>query len=290
MSYGGGCLIGVEYVAQNVYAGQSPNPDNFSAASSASLTFASWPAYDGAFTPKILASWRTSLPTTTEWWAVTSGNNKANALFAATVVPGAEEQVVFYKTVSGSFARFGGVSSSPLRGVFISRGEGVTINAGTADCRTIMFDHDGSHAMISYASQPYVTARVHNCYCSELAQAQIVEMPNNQQLINYKRTQTAPTSIDIKTMDGAIRRYATGGASTDITATWRWSDDGELARKLTDILKDAVKNVYPLIIYIPQGLYYDESHLDLVVPNSPPAIIMPAPGVYELTIDGSCQP
>lgn len=287
MQYNGGCLIGVEYIGANVYAAQPPNPTDYASAASASLTFPSWPAYDGSFTPSTLATWTTALPTNTQWWAATAANSNANAIFASTVAPRSQEFVTFYSTVSGSFSQIANEGLS-VDGIAISNG--VAVKNSATDCRALAYNHNGTAAMVAYSSYPYITTTKHACYCGELAQAQIVEIPNNQELVSYKRAQVAPTATEVKTMDGAIRRYVTGSASYTLSATWRWSDNGTTAATLSGIFRDAMANAYPLIVYIPAGIYYDGAHLDLVVPTNDPAVTMPAPGVYELTIEGSCQP
>lgn len=124
----------------------------------------------------------------------------------------------------------------------------------------------------------------------ELDAARLVELPTTQELVSYRRTQTAPTQIEVKTMDGARRRYVTGVASTSIAATWRWSDDGTIAATLDLILSAAQSTADPLIVYTPAGIYHTGASMDLVVPDNSPAVTMPAPGVYELTIEGTCQP
>lgn len=138
-------------------------------------------------------------------------------------------------------------------------------------------------------------ARSYNgSYCGACWQEAYVsflqELPYNQELVTYRRTRTAPTSMDIKTLDGAIRRAVTGVASTSISGTWRWSDDGTIAKSVGEILRIAMETLMPLVVYVPAGIYYEGPFLDLVIPSSEPTITMPAPGVYELIIEGTCQP
>ena len=124
----------------------------------------------------------------------------------------------------------------------------------------------------------------------EVAPVLMVELPYNQELTTYKRTDIAPSSEKVMTLDGASRRYITGSGSTTIDATWRWSDDGTIADKLADILAISMDAGAPLVVYTPRGTYFSGSFLDLVVCDTPPEVTMVAPGVYELHIVGTCQP
>lgn len=125
----------------------------------------------------------------------------------------------------------------------------------------------------------------------ECAPLLLVEFPNNMELVSYNRVRTAPTTVDYKTLDGAIRRYITGPATTSVSATWRWSDDGSVAKKLDEqILTTAKELASPLVLYVPAGIYFNGPFIDLVIPTNDPHPVMVAPGTYELTLEGSCQP
>lgn len=124
----------------------------------------------------------------------------------------------------------------------------------------------------------------------ELVGVSISELPNNQDLVSYRREIRNPSQKTITTLDGSKRIFVTGGAGVDISATWRWSDDGTLAKEISTTILRATSYGTPYFVYIPAGIWYGGPYLDLVVPTSTPTITMPAPGVYELTLQGECQP
>lgn len=128
---------------------------------------------------------------------------------------------------------------------------------------------------------------------SECAPVAGYELPNQEELVSFRRETTAPAAIEIKTLDGTIRKVSTGQPATTISARWQWSDDGTIKSFLAGILRYAAMQNYPLIIYLP-GANWQQSgaSIDLVWPSSGdyPVITSPAPGVYELTIEGDCQP
>lgn len=289
MAYNGGCLIGVEQMG-------SPNPINFWATNSslanntpttilanAGIIAPTWQTNDGAWQPEQPAY--VSQASNWNWAGIIAScqTGAGQALLVTYRAPPIE-----LAPTSWSYYSYPDTSTAPTA---ITP---TVINLSTSTTgrfRRLVLDMPFAYgqyfAMEGRAAAPttYRGAR-----WGEVSWANLQEIPNNQELVSYKRALTAPTAVEVKTMEGAIRRYITGPAGYNISATWRWSDNGTVAANLTDILTTATNNARPLVVYIPAGIYYDGAHLDLVVPTNDPAVTMPAPGVYELTIEGTCQP
>lgn len=124
----------------------------------------------------------------------------------------------------------------------------------------------------------------------EACPIRFIETPNNVELISFRYQQKDDNSQTAKTLDGVQRVVTTGQPAADISATFRWSDDGTTARNLQELLYIASALCRPFLLWIPKGIYYAGPLLELLIPSSPPTITMPAPGVYEITIEGRCQP
>lgn len=124
----------------------------------------------------------------------------------------------------------------------------------------------------------------------ELIGASLVELPQNQELTSFSREISNPTMQTIRTLDGSKRSILTGPPSVKMSATWRWSDDGTTAARVQTAIQNAATYGTPLVVYIPGGIWYQGPFLDYVWPDNIPAVTMPAPGVYEITISGECQP
>lgn len=257
MLYKGGCIVGVEMRTGATY----PGNDN-----------QGWPFLDGAWTPVADyyvagTSYAIQLPP------------GGNAILLGTDVTintrpdlsiNFDQYALYVDNVANTTISF--IGSTPRR---------LAITGDNA------LEDATQNNRLTYRSSMSGFSRVRG---AEISMAKIQEMPYNQELTSYRRTRTAPTATEIKTMDGAIRRYVTGNASTSISATFRWSDNGGIARNLSEILEQAKTNAWPLLVYVPAGIYYDGPFLDLVMPTNDPTPIMPTPGNYELTIEGPCQP
>lgn len=161
---------------------------------------------------------------------------------------------------------------------------------GSSTSHIIALDYPTSAVSVALQMARSYAGTVSGCIWTECYGAYLQELPYNQELVSYRRIRTAPSSTTIKTLDGAIRKVATGLAATSVSTTFKWSDDGTIAEAVSDILRAAADNLTPLILYVPQAVYYGGACLDLIHPSSDPTITMPAPGVYELTIEGTCQP
>ena len=287
MAYNGGCIIGVElvsyiqprYIARDgQIIGQTPNALN----SESTTTTANWTGQDGAFTPSQDAS--ASAPYGTPYasaFAYVTAASGTFALLAEHTPPGTQSP---YNVTT--FAKSSGASYSFAK---------VAADYVAADA---MFSNHRRHLAFNFGAAQYVGVQYSSVVSStyrgaewgEVAGADVVEIPNNQDLVSYKRQRTAPTYQEVKTLDGVKRRVITGPASTTFAATWQWSDNGQTAATLDKILAKAAETIAPLVVYIPAGIYYNGPFLDLVIPTNEPAVIMPAPGVYSLTIEGTCQP
>ena len=123
----------------------------------------------------------------------------------------------------------------------------------------------------------------------EICPVAFVQMPYNQELTTFTIQQSSPTTTTIQTLDGASRQYITGNNANQITATFKWSDDGIIAKNLNEIIKVATKNALPLVIYLPSNSFYD-TRIEMIVPSTIPVIKMIARTTYEVTIEGRCQP
>lgn len=279
------CAIGVALIGANypVTLGLFGPPSSYpNAISAASANSNPWQAKDGAWQPAIDLAYGTSTATGRHAWAAMQATGANGFLAGRLKSSSTPETITYYRAASysDSFASFTPANIFAYSSAVGERAGWLAIDPDIGTTYNyLLLDAYSSLAYARYDSN-YLEATPTKCQI----------MPNNQELVSYKRAQTAPTATEVKTMDGAIRRYITSPAGYNVSATWRWSDNGTTAANLAAILKEAMANAYPLIVYIPAGIYYDGAHLDLVVPTSDPAVTMPAPGVYELTIEGSCQP
>ena len=295
MAYNGGCLIGVCFDGDGEYYGtpiSSNMPSSYASAISASMLSRKWALNDGATTPGVLPN---AINYTQDFWLVgakmptdpvgaSSIYDHINAVFCHS--PTGKEtnaQIIFYHEQNGSFV--------PMTGQKLIGSKRSQISKTYAEANFIGLGYNranfGVHVSLAgvgalQAGDPW--------QMGELMGAWVIELPYNQELVSYRRTQTAPTATEIKTMDGAVRRYVTGEATTSVDATFKWSDDGTLAHDLTLMLEEAKNKCKPLVLYMPKATYFNGPFLDLVVTTNDPTPIMPAPGVCELAIKGTCQP
>lgn len=295
MAYKGGCILGVKGAAENAdytlkfssrntsINGVSPNTLN----GESTTLDAAWQATDGAWTPAqngersqaSAAQYATvyakapSLSLATSWGLLFGYETKLSA-------QSYNLHTYHYSTgASSGFQSASGAQGLSVRPLML-----------TSSTRRLDVDFPPGAAYVAEQMQRSFSGTVCGALWQEAYIAFLQELPYNQELTTYRRTRTAPTSTEIKTMDGAIRRYVTGPASTSVNATWRWSDDGTIASAVSEILRIAAETLQPLIVYVPAGIYFDGPFLDLVMPTNDPAVIMPAPGTYEITIEGTCQP
>ena len=257
MIYYGGCIVGVEILTGATYPGADSQK---------------WMFNDGAFTP--------------------STNSSVNSSSYSISLPPGGNAILYggYYPVSNPESMY---PTDAFR-VRINNAYNSTLqNIEETSTKKLMVTNDDglenatNNNYLQFTSSVSGSAPVR---CSEVASAKIVELPYNQELVSYKRMRTAPSAVEVKTLDGVIRRAQTGKASMSVIATFKWSDNGTIAQKLDQILELSQVNLFPLILYIPAGIYYNGPFLDLVIPRNNPAVTMPAPGVYELTIEGDCQP
>ena len=293
MAYNGGCIVGVKafedaYVKLSNRSGSisGVTPTTLNGESSTTQS-AAWQCMDGAWTPA--QNVERQQPSGT-MYAIIYANAPSlsilpswGLLFGYTTKQTAQSynlhQYFTAASSSSGFASYNGVSVLNVQPLKLQ-----------SDRRRLLLDWpSGTGYVAEQMRRSYNGTDAGACF-TEAYGAYIQELPYGQELVSYRRTRTAPTATEIKTMDGAIRRYVTGSASTSVSATWRWSDDGTIATKLTEILRCAMETLQPLIVYVPAGIYYDGPFLDLVMPTSDPTITMPAPGVYELSLEGTCQP
>lgn len=257
MQYNSGCIIGVEILTGATYPGTAAQ---------------NWLFNDGAWTP--YANY--SVPY--------SG-------YTITLPPGGN--AILYGTYTDLNSRPDLVYPNNTYNLYVNNAVNTSCYSIGQSPRRLVITTDGGleaatqNNRLSYSSGISGLSYVGG---QEIASAKIVEVPYNQELTSYERRRTAPSMIEVTTLDGAKRQARTGNASTSIRATFKWSDDGTIAATVDGILELARINLYPLIVYIPAGIYYNGPWLDLVIPSNEPTVIMPAPGVYELTIEGKCQP
>lgn len=124
----------------------------------------------------------------------------------------------------------------------------------------------------------------------EFVSVSLQEFPNNQELVSFRREIKNPSQQIIRTLDGSQRVFKTGPCSVEMSATWRWSDNGAFAATLNAQIDNAARYGCPFFVYIPAGIWFTGPFLDIVIPSVAPTITMPAPGVYEFTLTGECQP
>lgn len=301
MSYSGGCIVGVCIHDPKVYFGgggrlesgitvaQMQSMATYNTSNNPQKT---WPTFDGAWTPGVevvntFGSNPKSVWCVAETHYIWRGHGAiANGLLACGDKDyGLPSRVAVYNDANNAFVAytqahylevldFGGLSTYP------------------SSFKTLVVDIEdqaqGSYLGLEWYSSGLATTS--SSLWREVAPMLYVELPNNQELVSYKRADIAPSSEKVMTLDGASRRYVTGYGSTSIDATWRWSDNGYAASWLRDILGIAMDKGEPLVIYMPQGRWGGVQTLDLVVCDTPPEVTMVAPGVYELHIVGTCQP
>lgn len=295
MAYSGGCLIGTKAAEDGrVYSVKfSSRSASISGVTPSDLDAesttldAGWQTYDGAWTPAQNGE-RTQ-----------TSNYQRAAVYASapslSVIPswgllfGYETKLSaqvynLHNFFSAASASSGFATASTAQGLAV---QPLRLQSST---RRLDVDFPTGAAYVAEEMMRTFTGTVCGALWEEAYVTFLQELPYNQELTTYRRTRTAPTATEIKTMDGAIRRYVTGAASTSISGTWRWSDDGTIAKSLGEILRIAAETLQPLVIYVPAGIFFDGPFLDLVIPTADPTITMPAPGVYELTIEGTCQP
>lgn len=308
-TYGGGCIIGVEVPnAVTIYASdaglsgktiQQAQADKVAAGGDATA----WPIDDGALTPYYDGTGTSANATSYAAW--TSRNLSAIQGYA-------EGVLVKLKPIDGTcfagqvaptwelYGAGGGGSTFSPRSFSVlsvqSVGGEYDEEAYLAPIKTLFCGFPSGQTVPNIAAQCAIdnnylqTVDKKGALWAEAVQVRLVEPPNNLELASFRYQNNGPTVTQTKTLDGALRSFATGGNAIEIAATFRWSDDGTTAQALNAILKIAVQNNRPLVLWIPQGIYYDGPFLELVVPRTRPLITMPAPGVYELTIEGDCQP
>lgn len=239
-----------------------------------------WPLYDSAFSPDFVISGGSLIYV----YGVTTPADTYSRLGNLT-------KCLFYaldRTNSPGFS-MPTIATAGSGGTYSSGGTGLSLNAATTPG-----DYIQARVLVDLLSQYYwrlyFAAQIGYKTLRECSLAVAQELPYNQELVTYRRVPSSPAVTEIKTLDGALRKVITGPAAVTITATFKWSDDGTIAKNIEAILAEAKKQAKPLILYVPSNIYYQGAAIDLVYPSSDPTITMPAPGVYELTIEGTCQP
>lgn len=300
MAYGGGCIIGAQIITtdKRYQNGWELLPTTEADAATYDRLEPTWPQYDGAWTPKDSGTAAYSSGPA-GWWA-TLANDVAGSRHAFLVAtPYTAQGGVNPSQMGIAWAQAGSYGSGSGRKYLYFRKSGSTsigtsirVDPDVGYSRWIIFDELSTNATSFCLDVIDRTpaASEHLIRVSEFTLLSYAEMTENQELVSYRRTRTAPSAVEIKTMDGAVRKYVTGSASTAISATWRWSDNGAIASKLDNILRYAQDSGSPLVVYVPSGIYYNGPFLDIVRATNEPTVTMPAPGIYELTIEGTCQP
>lgn len=309
MAYSGGCVIGCFFKNPHQYyagAGGTP-PATYNAASTGGFSPQpqQWPFCDGANTPNRVVTTSIYMQ---QFWVAGGGvtfsplgdrtiENNINALYVSMprgVVGG-----------GGSFTFAEASSASANFSIFATLSGGVWSGGGGVTAIIGQHITGLSQQLSSFLAFGYTggffrargditgTGAIQIGEDLRMGEALAVwaqELPNTQELVSYSRRRTDPSMVEVKTLDGAIRRYITGPSSTSMSATWKWSDDGSIAKNLDQIIEQARQNAAPLLVVIPRKTYYNGPFIDLVYPTNEPHPTMPAPGVYELTIEGTCQP
>lgn len=274
------------------YIGVAPKPaqDSFnrknqygtwSTAQAATDTYLyDWPLYDSAFSPDFVISGGSLIYV----YGVTTPADTFSGLNGLT-------KCLFYaldRTNSPGFS-MPTIATAGSGGIYSAGGTGLSLNASTQP-ENYLQERFLVDLLSQYYWRLYFAAQIGYKTLRECSLAVVQELPYNQELVSYRRAPTAPAVTEVKTLDGALRKITTGPASVMITATFKWSDDGTIAKNIGAILAEAKKQAKPLILYVPSNIYYQAAAIDLVYPTNEPTPIMPAPGVYELTIEGTCQP
>lgn len=296
MAYNGGCLIGVgfkpngQYYGSNSYLATPPN--SYASAAGASNLTQEWQLSDGATLPGSSPGiydytqkmWVAGAEAFYDPVGAPSIYDKINAIFAhlpcGKISTG---NITFYHEINSAYAT---ITGTKLKGSQKSQ-----VTKSYAEANFLALDYNRQAFCIYVNLSGYGALNIGDSWpISEAVGAYIIELPYKQELVTYRRTVTSPAKVEIKTLDGSIRQATTGQSATNINATFKWSDDGTIAKQINQILVESKNNSKPLIVYIPAGIYYNGPYLDLVIPRNDPAVIMPAPGTYELTIEGDCQP
>ena len=294
MAYNGGCIIGVELRGtQNrslIYlTGRDSSVVGVTGNSIIAETgtiAARWPISDGAFTPMQDATDTSSYGTP---YAAALASDGLTGSSGWGLLADMGEKVAAYPMRTYCKAQS---TASTFSVVVPDEVTATTIYDATPAqrTRTLAFNFGNNAGAVALQYSSPNSSYWRGAYWGEVSGCLVTELPNGPEIATYNRVRTAPSTVDYKTLDGAIRRYVTGPATTSISATFRWSDNGAVAAALDQYLTLAADNALPLVVYVPSGIYYNGPFLDLVVPTNNPHPTMPAPGVYELTIEGTCQP
>lgn len=284
------CIIGVELLDQSVrslayYADQQSIFGRTPASIvSAGATIAEqWPAYDGAYTPYQNAT-RSVTPAGPNYAGIITGGPALSAFNSGFLL--------YQRTYNGTTTTPGLYTAASTSTAFSAQnlhaytvGDAITFKALLYDLPSVAYS-----ALLGIEIPTASTTATPGAYWGEAAWVRMQELPNNMELASFERRNDGPSLQRIKTLDGSIRQYSTGANAWHIRATFRWSDTGTVAAELMAIVAYAIGRAQPIVLYIPQGIYYSGPYLDLVILDSQPVVTMPAPGVYELTIEGACQP
>lgn len=284
-NYNGGPIIGTTLPNMNNVLGIFAPPTSFSVAGTRNGAQTNpWASKDGATSPAVDLSYGSSTTLGRNAWATTT-IGKGNSFFVARHI-GTQSGSVSWQLAQSIGDSYAAYNPEIVQDVGNTVGQKRSLLAVDSNWGTGINQYNYP-IFNEYKSTEY--ARYDSNFL-EAVTALCEPLENHQELASYRRTPTAPSITEIKTLDGAIRQVKTGVASTSINATFRWSDDGSHAAAIDNILALSRDNVTPLIVFVPGGIYYNGPFLDLVIPRNDPVVIMPAPGTYELTIEGDCQP
>lgn len=128
----------------------------------------------------------------------------------------------------------------------------------------------------------------------EVACANLVELQYNQALSSWTRTPGTVNSQTLTMQNGRTMQIITSKATDQISASYKWSDDGTLARQLYNIFTEIASTGSPLLWVPPvpdtnQGSITNRTPEFLVL-DSIPEISQTATTIWQMTINGRCQP
>ena len=156
--------------------------------------------------------------------------------------------------------------------------------------KALLCDYEDQSSWMTDFYVGFGVANGMGCQWGEACPVRYIETPNNAELTSLRYQLRDEKKQTLVTLDGVHRVTSTGTVGAEIAATFKWSDDGTTANRLQQLFYIAQMLCRPLVIWLPAGIYYSGSLLELVYTSAPPVITMPAPALYEVTIEGVCQP
>lgn len=150
--------------------------------------------------------------------------------------------------------------------------------------RVYLFDNN-ILAQILFSSDNGGLVRSGFSATGELGGGLCVELPYNQELVNYKITAKTTNKNEIRTLDGILRTSTISqNIIKEISLTYKFNDYNSSYAKLQEILTMRARNGGPLLYIAPEN--DTEIKVELLSITSDPEISRIEAGIYQLNIMG----